>query len=210
MASSQLSIIFAIIAIFVPLVLAKEYVVGDTDGWTIGIDYDSWAKGKQFAVGDTLVFKYKEGAHNVIEVKEDEYQQCNPSPTAKALTTGNDVVKLDAPGKRYFICGIGKHCAMGKQKIAIDVGSSSSSTGPSASSPTESSKGASSPTESGSSDSTATKSGSSDSTATKSGADGSSESQHTAPAPAPSNAVTIGQSYVWMVIISSIIGFFMA
>jgi hypothetical protein len=30
------------------------YNVGESDGWTIGVDYNQWASTKKFQVGDTL------------------------------------------------------------------------------------------------------------------------------------------------------------
>ena len=33
---------------------AASYRVGDDSGWEIGVDYDAWAAGKKFKVGDTL------------------------------------------------------------------------------------------------------------------------------------------------------------
>ncbi|KAK4851479.1 hypothetical protein QYF36_015550 [Acer negundo] len=33
---------------------AKEFVVGDRKGWTINFDYQAWAEGKDFRVGDKL------------------------------------------------------------------------------------------------------------------------------------------------------------
>ncbi|KAL6177172.1 hypothetical protein ACLB2K_048698 [Fragaria x ananassa] len=206
MASSQLSIIFAVLAIFVPLVLAKQYSVGDKDGWAYMIDYDAWTKRKTIRF-----FKYAEGAHNVVEVKEDEYAQCKASPTAKELTSGQDVIKLDAPGKRYFICTIGKHCVK-KQKIAITVGTSSSSSSGPAAGPTSSSPDASSVTNSTADASSPTESGSSDSSATKSGLGGLDDiTKPIAPAPGPHNsAATIGGRYGRMVILSGIIGFLIA
>ena len=33
---------------------AASYRVGDDSGWEIGVDYDAWAAGKKFEVGDTL------------------------------------------------------------------------------------------------------------------------------------------------------------
>ena len=33
---------------------AKDYTVGDSSGWTSGVDYTTWASGKAFAVGDNL------------------------------------------------------------------------------------------------------------------------------------------------------------
>lgn len=53
MASTQF-FIFAIIAVLVPSILAMDFVVGDDKGWTIGFDYQTWADGKEFHVGDQL------------------------------------------------------------------------------------------------------------------------------------------------------------
>lgn len=38
----------------VPAVFAVTFKVGDTAGWTSGIDYTVWVTGKTFRVGDTL------------------------------------------------------------------------------------------------------------------------------------------------------------
>jgi hypothetical protein len=54
MASSQYFFILAIVATLVPSILATEFVVGDDKGWTINFDYQAWAQGKEFYVGDTL------------------------------------------------------------------------------------------------------------------------------------------------------------
>lgn len=34
--------------------LATVYTVGDSAGWTLGVDYTTWASGKTFNVGDSL------------------------------------------------------------------------------------------------------------------------------------------------------------
>lgn len=34
--------------------LAKDYTVGDSAGWGLGVDYGTWASGKTFNVGDSL------------------------------------------------------------------------------------------------------------------------------------------------------------
>jgi hypothetical protein len=39
---------------FVAPALGKDYAVGDSSGWTSGVDYDTWVKGKAFDVGDNL------------------------------------------------------------------------------------------------------------------------------------------------------------
>lgn len=33
---------------------ATDYTVGDSSGWSSGVDYTTWASGKTFAVGDNL------------------------------------------------------------------------------------------------------------------------------------------------------------
>jgi hypothetical protein len=54
MPSPQYFFILAIAAILVPSVSATEFVVGDDKGWNINFDYQAWAQGKEFHVGDTL------------------------------------------------------------------------------------------------------------------------------------------------------------
>lgn len=41
-------------AIFPITALAKEYIVGDADGWNSEVDYYAWLDGKTFYVGDVL------------------------------------------------------------------------------------------------------------------------------------------------------------
>ena len=53
MASTQF-FISAILAVLVPSILATDFVVGDDKGWTTGFDYQTWADGKEFHVGDQL------------------------------------------------------------------------------------------------------------------------------------------------------------
>ena len=50
----QLFTTLSIVAIFLPSISAVEYVVGDEKGWTINFDYQAWAQGKEFHVGDKL------------------------------------------------------------------------------------------------------------------------------------------------------------
>ncbi|KAF4403967.1 hypothetical protein G4B88_014423 [Cannabis sativa] len=100
--SKQLFISLAIIAIFVPSISAVEYVVGDEKGWTINFDYQAWAQGKEFHVGDKL--------------------ECvPPADDTSALTSGNDVITLTTPGRKWYICGVPQHCQVGNQKLLITV-----------------------------------------------------------------------------------------
>ncbi|KAJ7952417.1 putative Blue copper protein [Quillaja saponaria] len=121
MASTQFFIILAILAVFVPSISAKEFLVGDETGWTTNFDYQTWAQGKEFHVGDKLVFKYPEGAHNVHRVNGTAFEQCVAPAGTEALTSGNDAITLASPGRKWYVCGVGKHCEVGKQKLAITV-----------------------------------------------------------------------------------------
>ncbi|KAF9613263.1 hypothetical protein IFM89_006762 [Coptis chinensis] len=62
--------------------------------WTIGFDYAAWANGKEFHVGDQLVFHCTIGAHNVFKVNGTSFQDCVVPPPNEALATGSDIVKL--------------------------------------------------------------------------------------------------------------------
>ncbi|XP_059664063.1 blue copper protein 1b-like [Cornus florida] len=120
MASSQI-IFIAILALLFTSISAKEFIVGDDNGWTPYFNYQAWAEGKEFVVGDKLVFKYPVGAHNVFRVNGTVFQECSKPPVSEALTTGSDVITLATPGRKWYICGIAKHCAVGNQKLAITV-----------------------------------------------------------------------------------------
>ncbi|PIA54110.1 hypothetical protein AQUCO_00900583v1 [Aquilegia coerulea] len=119
--------IFAIVGVVLFIVIlpiyaqAKVFIVGDSSGWTIGFDYKTWAKDKEFHVGDKLIFMYPVGAHNVHKVDADGFQNCTAPAGTEALKTGSDVITLATPGKKWYLCGVGKHCEIGGQKLAITV-----------------------------------------------------------------------------------------
>jgi len=121
MALTRMLITIAIIAIGLSPALATDYLVGDQKGWTLQFDYKGWAADKQFHVGDKLKFVYPKGAHNVITVDQNAFDKCIIPTTGEKLTSGNDVISLDTPGKKWYICGVGKHCELGNQKIEINV-----------------------------------------------------------------------------------------
>ncbi|KAE9619862.1 hypothetical protein Lal_00040216 [Lupinus albus] len=128
--------------------LATQHVVGGTQGWDQSTDFNSWTSGQTFKVGDKLVFKYS-SMHNVVELGgESDYKTCNINNPVNTMSSGNDVVKLDKPGPRYFTCGTLGHCSQGmKMKITIanegtpssTTSSPSSSSSSSSSSPTSTS-----------------------------------------------------------------------
>ncbi|XP_030467683.1 blue copper protein 1b-like [Syzygium oleosum] len=122
MASSIIFVTLALVAAAsVPAsVMGTDFMVGDDKGWTLNFDYQTWAGGKQFYVGDRLVFKYPESVHNVLKVNGTGFQQCAAPVGTVPLATGNDVIPLLAPGRKWYICGVGKHCAIG-MKLVITV-----------------------------------------------------------------------------------------
>ncbi|KAF3448440.1 hypothetical protein FNV43_RR09153 [Rhamnella rubrinervis] len=101
-------IILGIVAILVPSISAVEFVVGDEKGWTINFDYQTWAQDKQ-------------GAHNVLRVNGTGFQQCVAPAETQALRSGNDVITLETPGRKWYICGVSRHCAAANQKLFITV-----------------------------------------------------------------------------------------
>ncbi|CAL0299179.1 unnamed protein product [Lupinus luteus] len=120
--------------------LATQHLVGGSQGWDQSTDFNSWTSGQTFQVGDKLVFKYS-SMHNVVELGgESDYKTCNINSPVNTMSSGNDIVKLDKPGTRYFTCGTLGHCSQGmKMKITVANGNTSSSSPSSSSSSSSSS-----------------------------------------------------------------------
>nr|XP_043630486.1 blue copper protein 1b-like [Erigeron canadensis] len=122
MALSHLFILFvATLVVLATSVSATEYIVGDVSGWSLDFDYQTWTKDKVFAVGDTLVFNYASGTHNVVKVNGTGFQQCSATSNNGTLTSGRDVIPLLTPGRKWYICSIAKHCELRGMKLAITV-----------------------------------------------------------------------------------------
>ncbi|KAG0534877.1 hypothetical protein BDA96_04G317800 [Sorghum bicolor] len=145
---------------------AKDYTVGDSSGWTSGVDYTTWASGKTFAVGDNLVFQYSM-MHTVAEVSSADYSACSASNAIQSYSDQNTKIALTAPGTRYFICGTAGHCGNG-MKLAVTVPAAAATTPPASSSPptTPAAPGADTPPET-TTPSTSTPTATSPPTATK-------------------------------------------
>ncbi|KAL6327995.1 hypothetical protein AAG906_031339 [Vitis piasezkii] len=79
------------------------------------------AMATEFTVGDDQVFKYTAGRHNVFKVNGTAFTNCTIPPANEALTTGNEVITLATPGRKWYICGVNDHCANYGQKLAITV-----------------------------------------------------------------------------------------
>ncbi|KAJ6985796.1 hypothetical protein D5086_018648 [Populus alba] len=115
--------IFLMILIMVLLkgAVSEVHTVGDELEWNTGANFGSWSQKYNFSVGDTLVFKYVKGQHNVYEVIEATYRSCNASTGVSATyESGNDQIELKKAKKYWFICNIAGHC-LGGMRFFIDV-----------------------------------------------------------------------------------------
>nr|KAJ0217096.1 hypothetical protein LSAT_V11C300109930 [Lactuca sativa] len=122
---THIVLVFAIfVVVLLPLTtMATEYMVGDASGWTINYDYKAWVKDK--------VFYYPVNVHNVYKVNASSFATCTIPPPRTGLTSGNDVVTLMTPGKKWYIYGVEEHCADFNQKLVIDVQSMTPAPAPS-------------------------------------------------------------------------------
>ncbi|XP_044500281.1 blue copper protein 1b-like [Mangifera indica] len=121
MALRAVFVLLFVLATFGPIITsAKDFIVGDQSGWTVGFDYQAWAAGKEFHIGDKLVFNYPVGEHNVYKVNGTDFQNCTVPLQGTPLTSGNDTIVLATCGKKWYICGVANHCSLG-QKLVITV-----------------------------------------------------------------------------------------
>ncbi|KAD5961463.1 hypothetical protein E3N88_12936 [Mikania micrantha] len=105
-----------VITCFASRCLATTYTVGDSSGWDISTDVDSWARDKRFVV----VFQYS-SSHSVAEVNRASYQGCNTTNVLHPSSNGNTTFALTKPGDRYFVCGNRLHCYAGmKLHVVVD------------------------------------------------------------------------------------------
>ncbi|CAN7137272.1 hypothetical protein BRARA_D01799 [Brassica rapa] len=110
-----------LLALFGVAVGGTVHKVGDSSGWTMmGVNYEAWASSKTFQVGDSLVFEYNNGFHDVTEVTHNDFELCEPSKPLAKYQTGSDTISLTKPGYQNFICGFPSHCDIG-QKLQILV-----------------------------------------------------------------------------------------
>ncbi|XP_019255718.1 PREDICTED: cucumber peeling cupredoxin-like [Nicotiana attenuata] len=126
-------IALVLVAILVALpgkITAVDHVVGDSSGWGIPSGgpstYANWASQRTFRVGDTLVFNFATGAHDVAKVTKSAYDSCSSTGPVTLITVGPANITLNSTGTEYFICTFGQHCSAG-QKLAINVTASSTS-----------------------------------------------------------------------------------
>ncbi|XP_021730433.1 blue copper protein-like [Chenopodium quinoa] len=97
---------------------ATMYMVGDTSGWDISTDLDSWVTGKRFVVGDVLAFQFS--SSSVCELTKQEFVRCDTNNALLRSTSGNTTFPLTKPGDRYFACCNRLYC-LGGMKLHVHV-----------------------------------------------------------------------------------------
>ncbi|KAK4352369.1 hypothetical protein RND71_027887 [Anisodus tanguticus] len=115
---SEIFISFLFMCCVVPN-LATVHTVGDSAGWALSVNYGTWAKGKTFNVGDSLVFNYPSG-HTVDEVSSSDYESCTTGNSITSDSSGATTIPLKTAGTHYFICGVMGHCS-GGMKLPVTV-----------------------------------------------------------------------------------------
>ncbi|GLJ42562.1 hypothetical protein SUGI_0882380 [Cryptomeria japonica] len=103
-----------------PVDAANVFTVGDDKGWTIGFDYQAWVQGKQFHVGDRLVFNYPKGVHNVLAVNGSSFANCFNETISGKFESGHDDLQIKKSGNIWVISGVGQDCENGmKFKMTV-------------------------------------------------------------------------------------------
>ncbi|KAI4966769.1 hypothetical protein ZWY2020_036026 [Hordeum vulgare] len=111
---------------------ATSFTVGGKSGWTIGVDYTTWASGNTFKVGDSLVFNYAKAAHGGGG-ERGRSPSVRGGQRARLRRQRRDHRSPQDRRQALLICTITGHCA-GGMKLEVTV--SGSGSGPGSSSPT--------------------------------------------------------------------------
>eukprot|EP00249_Psilotum_nudum_P002902 c16150_g1_i1 orf=584-1252(+) len=114
----------------------KNFTVGDDIGWVYpvlnpSVNYTKWAAGKEFSLGDYLIFNYPDKNHSVVMTRNQSvYTSCDFLDSndddyevyGEAGVASRSEVPLVETGETYFFCSAfsGDHCK-GGMKFAINV-----------------------------------------------------------------------------------------
>ncbi|WJX20062.1 hypothetical protein P8452_09663 [Trifolium repens] len=98
---------------------ATIYTVGDSSGWDISTNLDTWVADKKFEIGDALLFQYS-STFSVDEVTKQNFDTCNTTKVLANYGNGNTTVPLTRAGDRYFVCGNKLYC-LGGMKLHVHV-----------------------------------------------------------------------------------------
>ncbi|XP_002961476.2 uclacyanin-3 [Selaginella moellendorffii] len=116
---AALPVALGILLLLVDFACAATYIVGDSQGWDLNVNYAAWAGKKKFRAGDVLIFTYTQ-MHSVVEVSQADFATCTITPISTYMS-GNDSVTLSSTkSKQFFICGTGGHCGSG-MALQVDI-----------------------------------------------------------------------------------------
>ncbi|KAJ3674286.1 hypothetical protein LUZ60_004902 [Juncus effusus] len=104
----------------VVVVNADKFQVGGGQMWGPNVNYTPWEQehNNSIHVNDWLVFLYKEGQADVIQVNETGYNKCDSSyPIANYSKGRSFAYQLKEPKRYYFICSLG-YC-YGGMRISV-------------------------------------------------------------------------------------------
>ncbi|XP_010440631.1 PREDICTED: lamin-like protein [Camelina sativa] len=110
-----------LVAVPVPEVTAKKYLVGDKKFWNPNVNYAAWVQGKHFYLGDWLYFVFYRDQHNILEVSKADYERCISDHPLRNYTrgAGRDIVPLNETRAYYLLDGRGG-CFHG-MKLSVTV-----------------------------------------------------------------------------------------
>jgi hypothetical protein len=125
MAQRALLLLWAVLASLVAGSSGGVYhIIGAGKGWRMPPNktyYEGWASARNISIGDKLMFLYRSGVYNIVEVPSRElFDACSLRNVTNRYQRGPTIIELTTPGPRYYFCGVGEHCELG-QKVAIDV-----------------------------------------------------------------------------------------
>ncbi|KAG7590160.1 Phytocyanin domain [Arabidopsis suecica] len=98
--------------------------VGDSNEWRVpevADFYYKWSEGKQFHVGDSLLFYYDYEVDDVLEISGDlEFKACDPNSPISVHNQGQDLITLTKPGIHYSISSKTVDCEAGlKLRVVV-------------------------------------------------------------------------------------------
>ncbi|KAK3137957.1 hypothetical protein QOZ80_5AG0362580 [Eleusine coracana subsp. coracana] len=100
------------------------HIIGAGKGWRMPPNktyYEEWASTRNISIGDKLMFLYRSGVYNIVEVPSRElFDACSMRNITNRYQRGPTIIELTEPGTRYYFCGVGEHCEVG-QKVVIKV-----------------------------------------------------------------------------------------
>ncbi|WMV60206.1 hypothetical protein MTR67_053591 [Solanum verrucosum] len=103
---------------------AREFIVdGKENSWKIPSspdEFNKWAEKTRFRIGDYIVLNYDPKSDSVLQVNEEDYNNCNKAQPIKSYQDGVTKILLDKSGPFFFISGANGHCENG-QKLNVRV-----------------------------------------------------------------------------------------